>query len=74
MRSLFLHEFQQCLPHPLVPRKDKVYQKFFLGTMPKESFALEIDSNDDIDNFLTLTNIPQSQLIALRKEETYLKN
>jgi hypothetical protein len=63
-----LREFQQCLPHPLVVGKDKAYCKFLTKTMPGESFALEVNSNDDIDDFLIPTNIFGSWTIALRKE------
>ncbi len=28
-KFLMTHEFQQCLPHPLLPRKDKVIKSFF---------------------------------------------
>jgi hypothetical protein len=48
------------LPHPLVLRMDKAYWKFFPKTMSGESSPLEVDSNDDINDFLTLTNISQS--------------
>jgi len=52
------HEFQKGLPHLLVVGKDKAYCKFLTRTMPRDSFALEVNSNDDIDDFLTPTNIP----------------
>jgi len=45
-----------------------VYQKFLLGMMLGESFALEVDSNDDIDNFLAPTDISRSRVVALHKE------
>jgi hypothetical protein len=61
-RSLTPHEFQQCLPHPLVPRKDKVYHKFLLGIVSSENFASKVDFNDDINDFLT--PITQSRLKA----------
>jgi hypothetical protein len=51
------HEFQQCLPHPLVARKDKANCKFLARRMPWESFASEVNFDDDIDNFLTLVDI-----------------
>jgi hypothetical protein len=51
------HEFQQNLPHLLVVGKDKAYCKFLARTMPGDNSALEVNSNDDIDDFLTLTNI-----------------
>ncbi len=34
-----------------------MYQKFLPRTMHGESFALEVDSDDDIDDFLNLANI-----------------
>jgi hypothetical protein len=52
----------------LVPGKDNVYQKFLLGIVLGESFALEVDFGDDIDDFLTPSDIPQSQLITPHKE------
>jgi hypothetical protein len=33
-----------------------------------ESFALEVDFDDDIDDFLTWVNISRSRLIAPHKE------
>ncbi len=45
LKSLMLHEFQQCLPHPLVFGKDKVYQKFLPRIVWRENFALEIVKN-----------------------------
>jgi hypothetical protein len=59
---------QQCLPHPLVPRKDKAYRKFLLGTVPGESSVSEVDSDDDIDNFLTSVEISQSLTVVSRKK------
>jgi hypothetical protein len=44
-----------------------VYQKFLLGIMLGENFASKVDSDDDINDFLTLVNISQSQLIAPHK-------
>jgi hypothetical protein len=52
-----LREFQQCLSHPLVPRKDEAYWKFILKTVLGENFASEVNSNDDINDFLTPINI-----------------
>jgi hypothetical protein len=68
LRSLTPHEFQQYLPHPLVVGEDKANGMFMAGTMPKESFALKVDFDDDINNFLTLTNISRSRAIAPHKE------
>ncbi len=56
-----LHKFQWCLPHPLVLKKDMVYQKNLLRIVPGESFALKVNSDDNIDNFLTLIDISQSR-------------
>jgi hypothetical protein len=64
----------QCLPHPLVPRKDKAYWKFLLGTVPGESSVSEVDLDDDIDDFVTQVHISQSLTVALRKKLTYLEN
>jgi hypothetical protein len=36
--------------------------------MSNESSSLEVDSDDDINDFLTLTNISQFQLPTPRKE------
>jgi len=52
------HEFQQSLPHLLVVGKDKAYCKFLARIVPGDSSTLEVNSSDDIDNFLTPTNIP----------------
>jgi hypothetical protein len=41
--------------------------------MPRDSFALEVNSNDDIDDFLTSTNIPWSRIVISHKEYTYLE-
>jgi hypothetical protein len=49
------------LPHPLVLKKDMVYQKNLLRIVPGESFALKVNSDDNIDNFLTLIDISQSR-------------
>jgi hypothetical protein len=67
------HEFQLCLPHPLVARKDKAYHKFLAKRMPWESFASEVNLDNDIDDFLTLVDIFWSQAIVPRKEYIYLE-
>jgi hypothetical protein len=41
----------------LVVGKDKAYLMFLARTVPKESFASKVDFDDNIDEFLTLTNI-----------------
>jgi hypothetical protein len=41
----------------LVVGKDKDYHKFLAGMVPGESFASKVDFDDNIDNFLTPTNI-----------------
>jgi hypothetical protein len=41
----------------LVVGKDKAYRKFLAGMVSRESFASKVDFDDDIDNFVTLTNI-----------------
>jgi len=68
LRSLTLCKFQQCLPHPLVLGKDNAYQKFLSGTVPKDNSTLEVNSNDDIHDLLTPTNISRSRAVALHKE------
>jgi hypothetical protein len=45
------------LPHPLGIGKDKVYCKFMAKMVLREGSALEVDSDDDIDDFFTLINI-----------------
>jgi hypothetical protein len=39
-----------------------------------ESSALEVESNDNIDDLKTLANISWSRPVASRKEYTYLEN
>jgi hypothetical protein len=53
-------KFQECIPHPVVHGKDKAYWKFLLGIMSGESYASEVNFDDDIDDFLTPTNISRS--------------
>ncbi len=59
---------QQCLPYPLVPRKDKAYRKFLPRMVPGESSVSEVDYNDDIDEFLNPVAISQSWAVASHKE------
>jgi hypothetical protein len=56
------------MPHPLDPIMDKAYQNFLLKTMLGEISPLEVDSNDDINDFLTPTNISRSWPATLCKE------
>jgi hypothetical protein len=48
--------------------EDKAYQKFLLKTMLKESFASKVDFDDDINDFLTPTDIFRSWAIVPCKE------
>jgi hypothetical protein len=52
-----LREFQQCLPYPLVVGKDKAHCKFMAIMVLGDNSASEVNFNDDIDYFLTPTDI-----------------
>jgi hypothetical protein len=45
------------LPHPLVVGKDKAYHMFLVGMVRRESFASKVHFDENINNFLTPTNI-----------------
>jgi hypothetical protein len=57
LKSWTPHEFQQCFPYPLFPRKDKVYQKLLPRIILGKSYTSEVDFDDDIDDFLTPADI-----------------
>jgi hypothetical protein len=63
-----LHEFQQCLPHPLVIEKDKAHCKFMAITVLGDNSTSEVNFNDDIDHFLTPTDMSWFRIVASCKE------